>query len=187
MIELSEMLRKTLVAGVAVSFFVLACSGSSGGGSSGTSGSSGSSGDASSGGDGSVTPADNCSSFAGAYDVTSEIVTTDCPLGLHTISVTWTFVQTAPSCSFTMTNTLYKGPTYSGYFTMQGTQAKVTWTTVDPAPISGGHALTYVSENLVIAAPGTVSGSFDWKSAYGCTGTTNICHGSIPAGCLTPN
>lgn len=175
MIKPGAMIRKTLFAGVAVSFFVMACSGSGDGGSSG--------------GDGGVTPADTCSSFAGAYGVTSEIVATDCPLGLHAITqpITWTFVQTAPSCSFTMTSSLYGGSQYSGYFTMQGTQAKVTWTSVDPAPVSGGHALTYASENLVIAAPGSVSGSFAWSSAYGCTGTTNICHGSVPAGCLTPN
>jgi hypothetical protein len=170
MIELSDMLRKTLPVGAAISFLLLACSGSSGG----------------NGGGGA--PADNCSNLAGAYSVTSEIVATDCPVGLHVITqpITWTFVQTAPSCSFTMTNSLYAGSQYSGYFTTQGTQATVTWTSVNPAPTSAGYALTYTSENLVIAAPGTLSGSFGWSSGYGCTGTTNICHGSVSSGCATP-
>ena len=177
MLELSEMIRKTLPSGVAVSFLVLACGGSSGGGGGGD------------GGGGGGTPANNCSSFAGAYSVTSEIMTTDCPLGLHVITqpITWTFVQTAPSCSFTMTSSLYPSSQYSGYFTMDGTQAKVTWTSVNPAPISGNHALTYTSEDLTIAGPGTVSGTFAWSNAYGCTGTTNVCHGSVPSGCTTPS
>jgi hypothetical protein len=86
-----------------------------------------------------------------------------------------------------MTNSIYASTVYTGYFTMKGTQATVTWTSAVPAPISGGHALTYTSEDLTITAPATVSGSFAWHSAYGCDGTTNICHGSVPAGCLTAN
>jgi len=139
-------------------------------------------------------PADNCPNLAGDYSVTTEIVDTDCPLAKHAITqpVTWTFVQTAPSCSFTMSNSVYKTPVYKGYFTMDGTHAKVTWTDVTPAPVAAGHDLTYTSENLTIVpgvapAPGTLSGSFAWNSAYPCSGTTNVCSGSIPAGCLTPN
>lgn len=164
---------------IALSLLIVACGGGSGGGGGSSSGSS-------SGG----APADNCSSFAGAYTVTSEIVSTDCPLGLHVITqpITWTFVQTAPSCSFTMTSSLYPSSRYEGTFAMEGTQASVTWTSVSPAPISGGHALTYTSESLTITAPGgNVSGSFTWSNAYGCTGTTNVCHGAIAAGCTSPN
>jgi hypothetical protein len=95
-------------------------------------------------------------------------------------------VQTAPSCSFTMTNSLYPDSLYSGYFTMDGAQAKVTWTSVVPAPAAVGGALTYTGENLTIS-PGAISGSFDWSSAASCTGTTNVCNGSVPSGCLTPN
>ena len=89
-----------LLAGIALSVFVLGC----GGGSGGT-------GPAGSGGSGGTGPADTCSDFSGTYSVTTEIVSTDCALGLHAISssVTWTFAQTAPSCNFTMTNSLYQG------------------------------------------------------------------------------
>ena len=152
-----------LLAGITLCVFVLACSG---GGSKG--------------------PADNCSDFSGAYSVTTEIVGTDCALGLHAISssVTWSFAQTAPSCSFTMTNSLYQGSQYSGYFTMVGTQATVTWTSVAPTPSVAGRALTYTGENLP-KGPGAISGSFDW-SAVSCTGTTNVCNGSVATGCPTP-
>jgi hypothetical protein len=163
-----------LSAGIAVSVVVLACSSGSGSSNSG--------------------PADNCSSFAGTYSVTTEIVSTNCPIGLHAITepITWTFVQTAPSCSFTMTNTLYPSSQYSGYFSMDGTQAKVTWTSVSPAPVVGGYALTYTSENLTISpavapAPSTLSGAFAWSNGYPCSGTTNVCHGSVATGCLNPD
>ena len=166
---------KTVFAGVALSALVVACGSSSSGGDGGTA-------------------SDGCPSFAGAYSVTTEIVTTTCPLGLHVIStpVTWTFVQSAPSCNFTMTNSLYPKSQYAGVFSMDGTQAKVTWSTVTPAPMVSGRVLTYTSESLTIspavapATVGTISGSFDWNSAYPCTGTTNVCHGSVPAGCLSP-
>jgi hypothetical protein len=158
-----------LLAGIACSVFVLACGGSS-----------------------SNVPADNCSNFAGTYSVTTEIVSTTCNLGLHAITpATLTVVQTAPSCSFTMTNSLYPSSQYAGYFTMQGNQATVTWTSVNPAPTVAGYSLTYKAENLTITpavapAAATISGSFDWHSGAGCDGTTNVCHGSV-ANCLTPN
>jgi hypothetical protein len=163
-----------LLSGIALSVFVLACGG-------GTSTSKG--------------PADNCSDFSGTYSLTTEIVSTTCPLGLHVItpSITWTFVQAAPSCNFTMTNSLYPSSQYSGSFSMEGTQAKVTWTSVDPAPSVSGYALTYTSEDLTVspavapdAAP-TISGSFAWSSAYPCTGTTNVCNGGAASDCLIPN
>lgn len=161
-----------LFAGIAFSVVVLACGGSSS----------------------NSAPSDNCSNFAGTYSVTTEIVSTNCPVGLHVISepVTWTFVQSAASCNFTMTNSLYPGSQYSGHFSMEGTQAKVTWTSVNPDPSAGGRALTYTSEDLTISpavapATPTISGSFAWNSAYPCTGTTNVCHGSVASGCLTPN
>ena len=139
-------------------------------------------------------PANDCANFAGTYNVTTEIVSTNCPAGLHTISqpVTWTFAQTAPSCRFTMSNLLYPNAVYTGYFTMQGTAATVTWTSVSPAPVVAAHALSYTSETLTIhpaagSASGTVSGSFAWNSAYPCSGTTNVCSGTIAAGCATPN
>lgn len=160
---------KSLTGLICSSAFVLACGGSDG------------------------TPADKCSSLAGTYSVTTEIVSTTCAAGLHVITkpVTWTFVQNAPSCDFTMTNSLYPSSQYSGRFTMAGTQAKATWTSVTPAPTAGGYALTYISENLTVtpavgSAAATISGSFDWRSAASCTGTTNVCHGSV-VDCLTPN
>jgi hypothetical protein len=181
MVRFINAIHRTLPAALAVSLLALACGGggSSGGGSGSGSGSGSSSGGA---------PADNCPSLAGTYDVTSEIVSTDCPVGLHVITepITWTFVQTAPSCSFKMTNSLYPTSQYAGTFTMEGTQAKVTWTSVSPAPVSAGHALTYTSESLTVTGTATLSGSFAWSSAYGCTGTTNICHGSVSAGCANP-
>ena len=135
-----------------------------------------------------------CPSLAGAYIVTTEIVSTTCAVGLHTITqpVTWTFAQTAPSCNFTMTNSVYPGSGYAGYFTMVGNNAKVTWTSVTPAPTVLGYTLTYTSENLTIVpavapATATISGSFDFSMSAPCTGTTNVCHGPIPAGCATPN
>lgn len=159
-----------LLAGIALPVLVLACGGNNSGGSTG-----------------------GCSDFSGTYSLTTEIVSTTCPVGLHVITepITWTFVQTAPSCSFTMTNSLYPGSQYSGSFSMEGTQAKVTWTSVDPAPVVSSYALTYKSEDLTVspavapAAP-SISGSFVWSSAYPCTGTTNVCNGSVASGCLTP-
>jgi hypothetical protein len=132
---------------------------------------------------------DTCSDFSGSYSITTEIVATDCRLGLHAISqpVTWTFVQTAPSCSFTMTNSLYPASQYVGQFTMEGKKARVTWTSVDPAPSVGGSALSYTSESLTIAPGSLLWGRFEWSSASPCSGTTNVCHGTVPEGCLTPN
>jgi hypothetical protein len=136
---------------------------------------------------------DGCSSLAGAYSLTTEIVTTTCPVGLHTItqSITYTFTQTAPSCSFTMTNSLYAGSIYTGHFVMAGTSAKVLWDAVDPLPTAASYALSYTAEDLTVtpataSAPSTIVGSFTWHSAYPCDGTTNVCTGSVPAGCLTP-
>ena len=144
--------------------------------------------------DGGSTPIGGCPDLSGVYNVTTEIVSTTCPLGLHVITqpIAWTFVQTAPSCDFTMTNSLYPTSHYAGQFSMVGTQAKVIWTTSTPAPIVSGYALTYAAENLTIApavppAAAKLSGSFDWSSAYPCTGTTNVCSGSVASGCLTPN
>jgi len=45
-----------------------------------------------------------------------------------------------------MTNSLYPTSQYSGYFTMEGAQAKITWTSVVPAPSVAGRALTYTGE-----------------------------------------
>jgi hypothetical protein len=136
----------------------------------------------------------SCPSLAGAYGVMTEIVSTTCAAGLHTISqpVTWTFAQTAPSCDFTMTNSLYPGSQYAGHFTMVGSDARVTWTSVTPAPTVLGYTLSYTSENLTIVpgvapATGTISGSFDFDLSAPCAGTTNLCHGSLPGGCATPN
>lgn len=172
--EVTVMLARIIVA-VAASAWASGCTGGTGGsGGGGTGG--------------------GCASFSGAYDVTTEIVDTTCPVGLHTISqpVTWTFTQAAPSCDFTMTNSLYSSSVYSGHFTMDGTRAKVTWTSVMPAPVVGGRALTYTAEDLTItaaaaSAAGSVSGSFEWSSAYPCTGTTNVCSGTLTAGCPIPN
>jgi hypothetical protein len=140
-------------------------------------------------------PAASCASFAGTYNVTTEIVSTTCALGLHTITqpLRWVFVQTAPSCSFTMTNPdLYPNSQYTGYFTMVGNNATVTWTSVTPAPTVLTYTLSYTSENLTIipavapATTGTISGSFNFSMSTPCTGTTNVCNGSIRSGCLTP-
>ena len=132
---------------------------------------------------------DGCPDLSGSYSVTTEIVDTDCRFALHAISqpVTWTFEQTAPSCSFTMSNSLYPDAGYSGSFTMHGSKASVTWTSVEPAPTAAGHALTYTSEDLTVTGASKISGSFAWTSAAPCSGTTNVCSGTIEAGCLKPN
>lgn len=158
-----------VLAGIACSVFVVACGGTS-----------------------SSSPAESCPNFAGTYSVTTEIVSTNCPVGLHVVTgATWTVLQTAPSCSFTMTNSVYPGSQYTGTFSMEGTQAKVTWTSVSPTPTVAGYALTYASEDLTISpavapATSTISGSFAWNNAYPCTGSTDVCHGSV-ASCTTPN
>lgn len=145
------------------------------------------------GGGGDTPQASTCPSFAGSYTVTTEIVGTTCALGLHVITqpITWTFTQTVPSCDFTMSNSLYPSSVYQGHFTMAGSQAKVTWDAVTPAPISGGFALTYTAEDLTVApaaagAAAFLFGSFGWHSAANCNGSTNVCHGAVPAGCVTP-
>jgi hypothetical protein len=183
-LELQGKFRKWAWTGFVGPLLVVACAGGSGGG--------GASGGGSSGGGGATT--DDCPSFAGSYQLTTEIVSTTCPVGLHALTqgVFWYFTQTAPSCSFTMTNSLYSGSTYSGYFSWDGTQGKITWTSVTPSPMVAGHALTYSSEDLTIipwshGTPGTVWGSFDWSSAYPCTGTTNVCRGNAASSCLTPD
>lgn len=143
------------------------------------------------GGGGDTPPVTTCDGFAGSYTVTTEIVSTTCALGLHVISqpVTWTITQAAPSCNFTMTNSLYPASVYQGHLTMAGNLGRMTFDTVTPAPISGGYALTYTGEDLTLT-PTTggahVVGSFTWHSAAGCGGTTNVCQGAVPAGCLTP-
>jgi hypothetical protein len=132
---------------------------------------------------------DECPSLAGEYSVTTEIVSTTCALGLHTITqpITYTFAQAAPSCDFTMTNSVYPGSTYTGHFTVAGSEAKVTWDSVDPTPSAAGHDLTYTGEDLAITlATSALAGTFDWHSAAGCDGTTNVCSGTVPAGCATP-
>jgi len=199
-------LKRVLVTVLAASAVALACSssggddtdggtatdGGDGGGGSGsdTGGSSGSDTGGSSGSD-TGTVGNNCTDFAGAYDVTTEIVATDCSLGLHTITqpVKWTFTQSAPSCAFTMKNSVYPDCVYSGYFTMAAAGAKITWTQVVPDPIVASRTLTYTSEDLSISVSSgrIIFGSFNWSSSSPCTGTTNVCHGTVPAGCATPN
>jgi hypothetical protein len=134
-----------------------------------------------------------CPNLAGAYILTTEIVSTTCKIGLHAITdpITYTFTQTAPSCNFTMANTVYPSSLYTGHFVMAGSQAKVIWDSVDPAPSAAGYAFSYTAVNLVITpgatvATSTIVGSFNWHSAADCDGTTNVCNGTVPAGCLTP-
>jgi hypothetical protein len=136
--------------------------------------------------------ASGCPSLAGAYRVTTDIVATTCGaewLDLTTAAV-YTFVQAAPSCSFTMTNSVYAGSVYSGHFVMAGSNAQVLWDSVNPAPSVLGNALTYTSESLTITpgatqAASTLVGSFAWQSAANCGGTTNVCNGSVTS-CPTP-
>jgi len=135
----------------------------------------------------------SCPDLAGAYSLTTQIVSTTCKVGLNVVtqSITYTFKQTAPSCNFTMTDSLYSGSAYSGHFVMAGGKAKVLWDSVNPAPTILGSALSYTGEDLSItpgatAATSTIVGSFTWHSAANCDGTTNVCNGSIPAGCPTP-
>jgi hypothetical protein len=138
-------------------------------------------------GTGPVVVGDNCPDLSGAYSVTTEIVSTTCRLGLHTITQpdTYTFTQTAPSCQFTMINSIYPSSVYTGHFVVTSAGTKVIWDSESPALTSTGYALTYTAEDLTIA-PGTLSGSFTWHSGAGCDGTTNVCNGSVPTGCATP-
>jgi len=191
-------LKRVLVTVLAASAVALACSSSGGDDTDGGTATDGGDGGGGSGSDtggssGSDTGAvgNNCTDFAGAYDVTTEIVATDCSLGLHTITqpVKWTFTQSAPSCAFTMKNSVYPDCVYSGYFTMAAAGAKITWTQVVPDPIVASRTLTYTSEDLSISVSSgrIIFGSFNWSSSSPCTGTTNVCHGTVPAGCATPN
>jgi hypothetical protein len=154
------------------------------GGSSGSGGSVGY--------DAATVPGDACPSLAGDYAVTTQIISTTCRLGLNTITPsTYTFTQVAPSCQFTMTNSIYSGSVYAGHFVMAGASAKVTWDSVVPPPTSVGYSLTYTAEDLTItpgatAATSTLSGTFSWHSGAGCDGTTNVCSGTVAAGCPTP-
>jgi hypothetical protein len=136
---------------------------------------------------------DSCPNLAGAYILTTQIVSTTCKLGLNTVTqpITYTFKQTAPSCSFTMTASIYPSSTYTGHFVMAGGKAKVFWDSVSPAPSILTYALTYTGEDLAImpgatAATSTIAGTFTWHSAADCDGTTNVCSGALPAGCPTP-
>jgi hypothetical protein len=136
---------------------------------------------------------DSCANLAGAYSLTTQIVSTTCKLGLNVITqpITYTFTQAAPSCQFTMANSIYAGSTYKGHFVMAGSNAKVIWDSVNPPPSSAGYALTYTGEDLIItpgatSSTSTIIGSFAWHSAAGCDGTTNVCNGLVPAGCPTP-
>ncbi len=187
-------LKHVLVTALAASAVALGCSSSDGDTDGGTTADGGDGGSGSDGGSsGSDAAADNnCTDFAGVYDVTTEIVATDCSLGLHTITqpVKWTFTQSAPSCAFTMKNSVYPDCVYSGYFTMAGAGAKITWTKVVPDPLVASRTLTYTSEDLSISVSNggrIIFGSFAWSSSSPCTGTTNVCHGTVPAGCTTPN
>jgi hypothetical protein len=150
-------------------------------------------GSGSSDGDKSGNDGTGCPSLAGAYTLTTQVVTTTCRVGLNTITqpVVYTFTQTAPACTFTMTNSVYTGPTYTGHFAMEGSNAKVVWDSVSPAPTAAGYALTYTAEDITIIpgatqATSVISGTFSWTSAAACEGTTNICNGAVPAGCPTP-
>ena len=134
----------------------------------------------------------SCPNLAGAYILTTQIVSTTCKLGLNTITqpITYTFKQTAPSCSFTMTASIYPSSTYTGHFVMAGGKAKVIWDSVAPAPTILSYALTYTGEDLTItpgttAATSMIAGSFTWHSGADCDGTTNVCNGAVPAGCPT--
>ncbi len=144
------------------------------------------------GSDGGTGSGDGCPSLAGAYAVTTQIVSTTCRLGLNAITPsTYTFTQTAPGCQFTMTNSIYSGSVYAGHFVMAGTNAKVIWDSVDPPPTSVGYALSYTAEDLTLtpgatAAASTLFGTFTWHSAAECDGTTNVCSGTVSAGCPTP-
>ena len=109
-------------------------------------------------GTGTVVVGENCPDLSGAYSVTTEIVSTTCRLGLHNITQpdTYTFTQIAPSCQFTMINSIYPSSVYTGHFVVTGDSAKVIWDSVSPTPVSGGYALTYTAEDFTIA-PGTLS------------------------------
>ena len=139
-------------------------------------------------------PSGVCPNLAGAYTLTTQIVSTTCKVGLNTVTqpITYTFKQSAPSCSFTMTASIYAGSTYTGHFVMAGGKAKVFWDSVAPAPTILTYALSYTGEDLAItpgatAATSTIVGSFTWHSAADCDGTTNVCNGAIPTGgCPTP-
>jgi hypothetical protein len=138
-------------------------------------------------------PGDSCPNLAGTYNVTTQVISTTCKLGLNVITqpITYVFTQAAPSCAFTMTNSVYPGSVYTGHFTMAGSNAQVTWDSVAPTPTSAGYALTYTAESLTIVPGPTpetsaLFGTFAWHSGAACDGTTNVCSGSVPAGCPTP-
>jgi hypothetical protein len=134
-------------------------------------------------------PTDNCPNLAGAYPVTTEIMS---GYGSGTVTdMTFTFTQTAPSCDFEMDNSHYSSasykPVYKGRFNWTGTEATFSWESVSPSPMASGYALSYPSSALTMAVSGGVTrvfGSFNW-AASSLSGSTNVCNGTVST-CTTP-
>jgi len=131
----------------------------------------------------------SCPALAGAYPVTTEIVSVSgCTLvraGTITRNVTYTFTQATPSCDFKMVNSVYPDSTYSGHFTMSGSAANVHWDSEEPA-----LSFTYSGEDLTLtpasaSAGATLIGNFAWTTGS-CQGTTNVCAGDV-TDCTSPH
>jgi hypothetical protein len=176
-----------LLAGIACSLLAVACGGSS----------------SSQSNNGPVGPANNCTDFSGAYSVITQIIQSapgTCSLAIGVVTpATYTFTQSAPSCEFAMTNSIYSRSAayshdtsqYKGHFDMTGNQAKVYWDSVTPLPKSGSsqqYDLTYSNPVDLTISPGTtptISGKFGWHASTPCDGLTYVCYGS-GAHCTTP-
>jgi hypothetical protein len=125
------------------------------------------------GGDDSVKPpAHTCVNMGSASYVGTEdvgVTSGPCP-SYSNLSVTFTIVQAAGSCAFTLQSSLVSGTTFSG--TVSGSD--VSWTGSYP---SASGTVTINSVDATLSADlTTLTGSFTWTYAGNtqCTGTTTF-------------
>jgi hypothetical protein len=117
-------------------------------------------------------PDDTCVNMGSAtYVGTENMVTSSgpCPSNPN-LAVTFTIVQAAGSCSFTLQNSLVAGTTFPG--TVSG--SKISWTGSYP---SASGTVTINSVDATLSSDlRTISGSFAWTYAGNthCTGTTSF-------------
>lgn len=122
--------------------------------------------------DGVGPPDDTCADMGTAtYVGTEDVAVTSgaCPTATD-VDVTFTIVQAAGSCTFTLANSLVSGTVFSG--TVSGND--VSWTGSYP---SASGTVTINSVDAALSADLTaLSGSFDWtyQGNTQCTGTTTF-------------
>jgi hypothetical protein len=105
------------------------------------------------------------------YAGTEDMITSSgaCP-NYPGLAVTFSIVQAAGSCDFTLQSSRISGKTFSG--TVSG--SNISWTGSYP---SASGTVTFTGVNAVLSANlDTLSGSFNWSYAgnTSCTGTTTF-------------